>query len=148
MNRRENNRFTVTTEDIKGGLIFADHVKILNISLSGIALHADKGLKIGKEYTVRLQVKDKVVPIKGIVVWCRLSQSRKAANGDVIPIYTIGFQFNDAPAGDVEEIIDFVKAMQNPALNEPAQLFDNPSIPDMKTEDDGVFHAFNQALKE
>jgi len=135
MNRRENNRFTVTMEEMKGGLLFANDVTILNISLSGIALHADKGLKLGKEYTIRIQVKDKVVPIKGIVVWCRLSQSRHASNGDVVPIYTMGFQFNDAPAGDIEEIIDLVKAMHKTVLAETHSC-DNSSIPDMKTEDE------------
>jgi hypothetical protein len=109
MNQRQYERFDVGITEISGDIMFANEVTILNISLGGISLRADRRLNVGKEYTVKMKVNDNFISVKGKVVWSLLSESRNDSNGDFVPIYTVGIQFVDGSGKKIEEIIEFVK---------------------------------------
>jgi hypothetical protein len=109
MNQRQYERLDVDITEISGDIMFANEVTILNISLGGISLRADRRLNVGKEYTVKMKVKDNFISVKGKVVWSLLSESRNDSNGDFVPIYTVGIQFVHGSDEKIEEIIEFIK---------------------------------------
>ncbi|TAL24466.1 MAG: PilZ domain-containing protein [Nitrospirae bacterium] len=100
----------VTVEGVYGNVVFASKAEIINISLGGAAIQVDTNLKIGKEYNIRLEGKDKHVEIKGITVWSVLSESKKGPHGDVIPIYHTGIKFINALTDKSAELVDFIES--------------------------------------
>ena len=99
----------VTVEGVYGSVLFASKAEITNISLGGVAIQVDANLKIGKEYNIRLEGKNKHIEIKGIAVWSVLSESQKGPHGDVIPIYHAGIEFTDVLTNRTAELIDFIE---------------------------------------
>ncbi len=51
--RRSFPRFTVDIMDIHGKMLFTNDVKILDISMGGVLLKADRRLNIGRDYTIQ-----------------------------------------------------------------------------------------------
>lgn len=108
--KRRYKRFVVEILEINTRLTFARNVKIINISIGGVSLRADKQLNIGSEYTLRIDGKGKTLSLKGVVVWCQLSESLKDPSGNVIPLYRAGIKFTDAGKEKSNEIAGFIKA--------------------------------------
>ncbi|MBE0425861.1 MAG: PilZ domain-containing protein [Nitrospirae bacterium] len=106
--RRHYQRFSVDIMDIHGKILFASDVKILNISIGGILLKADKRLNIGRSYILKLENRGKNLTIQGTVVRCTLSESQRV-QGNIIPIYTAGMQFTNLSNEKMNEIADFIK---------------------------------------
>ena len=108
--KRRYKRFVVEILEINTRLTFARNVRIINISVGGVSLRADKQLNIGSEYTLRIEGKGKALSMKGVVVWCLLSESLKDPSGNVIPLYKAGIKFTDVGKEKSGEISDFIKA--------------------------------------
>jgi hypothetical protein len=107
-NRRQYERFSVDILEINGKMMFAKEVKILDISLGGVSLKADKRLNLGNEYTLKIEGKGKTLSIKGVVVWSWLSESREDDRGNLIPIYTAGMKFTDISDESLRAVGDFL----------------------------------------
>ncbi|MEW6571644.1 MAG: PilZ domain-containing protein [Nitrospirota bacterium] len=106
--RRQHRRYKMNG-GIHGKIPFADDVKIIDMSIGGVALKVDRRLNVGKEYQVKLLNRSSSVSLRGKVIWCVLSESRKDAGGNVIPIYTAGLQFNEVSDEKREEIAQFME---------------------------------------
>jgi hypothetical protein len=109
-NKRRYKRFVVDILEINTRLTFARNVKILNISVGGVSLRVDKQLSIGSDYTLRIEGKGRTLSLKGVVVWCLLSESLTDPSGNVVPLYKAGIKFADAGKEKSGEIADFIKA--------------------------------------
>ncbi len=107
--KRKHTRFAVEKKEINGRMIFAAEVEVRNISISGVAIRTDRRLSIGNSYVLRLQDRDKIIRVKGTVVWSSLTGSTKNPNGDLVPIYTAGMRFTDVLNERVTEIINFIE---------------------------------------
>ena len=105
--KRRHHRTAV--EGVYGNVFSASKAEIINMSLGGAAIQVDTNLKIGKEYNIRLEGKNKHIEIKGIAVWSVLSESQKGPHGDVIPIYHAGIEFTDVLTNRTAELIDFIE---------------------------------------
>jgi hypothetical protein len=103
--KRRHPRFTV--EDVHGYLVQASKVEILNLSLGGVALRADRRLNIGSEYTLKLEMGDRVIAMPGVVVWSVLSGMRKS-RGEDAPLYSAGLKFTTAIDEKVQNLITFI----------------------------------------
>jgi hypothetical protein len=108
-NRRKYERFKADIMTINGNMLFADVLIIRDISIGGISFKADRRLNIGSEYTLRIEDKEKVIPVKGIVIWSQLSESITDLKGDIVPIYTAGLKFNANPYEIQNEIVQFIE---------------------------------------
>jgi hypothetical protein len=106
--RRRYKRFTVDNYDIKGKILFAKHVKIVNISVGGVLLKTDRNLNLKKTYLLRMEDPERILPVKGTVVRSSLSEKYKSPLGDIIPIYVAGMQFTDISREKIDEITDFI----------------------------------------
>lgn len=106
--RRRHKRFAVHNYDIIGKILFAKHVKILNISIGGVLLKTDRNLSLDKTYLLRMEDPEQIIPVKGTVVRSSLSENYKIPPGDIIPVYATGMQFTDVSREKVDVITDFI----------------------------------------
>lgn len=109
MEKRRHKRYALDLYDIHGEVLFTKDLKILDISIGGISLKADKRMNIDREYTLKIIAKDRTLILKGKVMWSLLSANQKGANGDIIPIYTVGLKFTDVSNEMMKEIINFIE---------------------------------------
>ncbi len=104
--RRNYQRFVV--EGVEGTLMFATDVDIINVSINGIALKANRRLEIGREYTLKLEFQDKVIALNGIVVWSVLSELGRGQHEEKVPIYKAGMRFTNVISEKMESLLDFI----------------------------------------
>jgi c-di-GMP-binding flagellar brake protein YcgR len=112
--RRKHKRFSLDLVEINGKMSLTSKVEVLDISLGGVALKADRRLNIGKEYLIKLQEKGKTLDVKGIVVRSELSGMKDMGNGESTSIYTAGLVFKD---GFTDRIADFLRPIEQNKKN-------------------------------
>jgi hypothetical protein len=105
-NKRRHPRFVV--EGVQGKMVFASQVEILNLSLGGVALTADRRLNIGGEYTLKLELAGETLEIKGLVMWSALSGLRKSGEGEGVPQYSAGLRFKDIFTERLLRLLTFI----------------------------------------
>ncbi len=105
--RRLHKRFVV--EGIEGTLMFATDVEILNISINGVALKANRRLEIGREYTLKLEYLEKSVSMNGIVIWSVLSELGRGQHEERVPIYKAGMKFTNVISEKMAGLLDFIE---------------------------------------
>lgn len=105
--RRHYQRFVV--EGVEGTLMFATDVDIINISINGVALKADRRLEIAREYTLKLEFHDQVISLNGIVVWSVLSELGRGQLEEKVPIYKVGMRFTNVISEKMAGILDFIE---------------------------------------
>jgi hypothetical protein len=105
---RRHKRYGLDLIDVRGKLSLSEKVEILDISLGGVALKADRRLNPGREYMIKLQDKGKTLNITGIIVRSELSGMEARDNGESVSIYAAGMQFKD---GSADQIADFLKSI-------------------------------------
>jgi len=107
--KRRYKRYTLDITDVRSDMIFATDVTILDISLGGISLKADKRLNPGVEYIIKIRARDEMINLRGEVVWASLSEQRETPNGNVIPIYKAGLKFTHLSDEKSSEIMKFIE---------------------------------------
>ena len=107
--KRRRKRYTLDVMEVGGKMMFASEVKIVNISIDGVSVKANRRLNIGSEYLLKLDDKKKVISLKGTVVWSSLSESRKGPGGGLVPIYTVGMKFNNTSVEKTTELLEFIE---------------------------------------
>lgn len=125
---RRYKRFAIDSMKIKGRIMFSKIVDIIDISLGGISLKADRRLNIGNEYILKIDEKGLYISVKAIVVWSSLHQSRKAANGDLVPIYAVGMRFSESSNDKISELIKFI----TPAKHKDMVAGEAPNANDLR----------------
>ncbi len=103
---RRQPRFVV--EGLHGRMTFASDVEIVNMSLSGVALRLDRRLNIGTEYTLKLEVHEKHLAVKGLIVWSALDDRKKGPKGEDILVYSAGMKFTDVLTQRLMELVAFI----------------------------------------
>jgi Tfp pilus assembly protein PilZ len=103
--RRRHPRFTV--EDVRGHLVLSSNVEVLNLSMGGVAIRADRRLNIGSEYTLKLEMDDRFIAVAGVVVWSVLTAVRKA-RGEDVPQYSAGLKFAGVLTDKLQGLIEFI----------------------------------------
>jgi Tfp pilus assembly protein PilZ len=124
LNTRRYERYKANLIGINGRIILAKFVKILDISIGGLSLQTEKRLNIGNEYTLKIDSKEKLFSVKGIVVWSVLNNSIKNSKGNIVPIYTAGLKFTDVSDEKIKEITDFMQTYKRAGeKNQKVNLF-------------------------
>ena len=107
--KRRHKRFRVDLVEINGKMSLTHKVQILDISLGGVSLKADRRLNIGKEYLITLQEEGKKLDVKGTIVRSELSGIEQQANGQGVSIFTAGMMFKE---GYADKLADFLKPIE------------------------------------
>jgi len=124
LDKRRHKRYRVDLVEINGKMTLADKVQILDISLGGISLKADRRLNIGNEYLIKLQEKGKNLDVKGTVVRSELTGIDQRADGQGVSIFTVGMMFKE---GYADRIADFLKPIE-----QTRQKAEAPSVADRR----------------
>ncbi len=91
--RRRSARHVV--ENVRGTLHLAAEARIMNMSLTGIAVETDTQLRVGRSYSVSLRHgSDQMLRLNGTVVWCHLRALRRSDSAGTRPVYEAGIQFD------------------------------------------------------
>ncbi len=101
--KRRHKRFKLNDREVNGKMLLATEVKVVDISISGISLQANRRLNIGSDYTLKLEG-GKTISLKGTVIWSSLIEAQKGSQGDRIPIYSAGMRFKDMSAEKITEL--------------------------------------------
>jgi Tfp pilus assembly protein PilZ len=104
--KRSHKRYLV--KNIRGNMLFASDVGIINLSLGGAAIEADRRLNIGREYTLNLESSYETVSVRGKVVWSVISGRKGRPGAGDIPVYRAGLQFLDVLNHHSRELLDFL----------------------------------------
>lgn len=105
---RRYKRFTLNDLEVNSKMISATEMKVVDISISGISLKANRRLNIGREYTLKL-IGRTAVSLRGIVAWCSLIEIRKISHRQMMPIYSAGLQFKNMSAEKTAELLNFIE---------------------------------------
>jgi c-di-GMP-binding flagellar brake protein YcgR len=105
--KRRYNRFKLKNREVIGKMVLANEVNIIDISVIGMSLRANRQLHIGSDYTLKLEG-IKSISLRGTVVWCSLIESRKGSKGEMIPIYSAGLKFKKMSIERVTELLSFI----------------------------------------
>ncbi len=117
---RRHKRFTLDVMEVNGNMTRATDVKIIDISLGGISIKADRRLNLDTEYPLKLtDRKNKVLSLKGTVIWSVLSETKETESEDRIPIYQAGMRFTNLNEKDVAELVNFIERNKVYELPEP-----------------------------
>ncbi len=108
-NMRKQKRFKLDLLDLSSKMSLVGNVELIDISLGGVALKADKKLNIGKECLMMLGYEGKLINVKGRVVRSELSGIEKKADGETITIYSVAISFKDEFTGTVEDFLDSIE---------------------------------------
>ncbi len=114
---RKHKRFKLKLIDLSSRMSLIGKVEIIDISMGGVALKADRKLNIGKECLLMLDYEGKHVHVKGIVVRSELSGIEDRDGGEKVTIYSAGILFKDESTGKVKDFLDSIennKKMQVP----------------------------------
>ena len=96
--------------DIRCKMLYAPNVHVLDLGLGGGRLVSDRRLHIGAEYSFVLSCNGERHPLKGVVIWEKLASILKADNGDAVPEYEAGVQFDRVLTDDGERLLSFIEA--------------------------------------
>lgn len=107
--RRKYTRVVVDISEIRGTMMPAKEVEIVDLSIGGISVKSDRRLSIGNEYALEIKDKERVLPLKGLVVSSFLSESRKKPEGGVEPVYTAGIKFTDITGEMTAQLAEFIE---------------------------------------
>lgn len=114
-NRRKHKRYSLDLLAVNGKMSLTSKVEVIDISLGGVALKADRRLNIGKEYVIKLQEKSRTLEVKGIVVRSELSGMEDRGHGERASIYTAGLVFKD---GFGDKIAAFLRPLEHTVKKE------------------------------
>ena len=120
---RKHKRFKLDLVDLSSKISLVGKVEIIDISLGGIALKADRKLNIGKECLIMLAHEGKATNLKGIVVRSELSGIEERTDGSHVTIYSMGILFNDESAEKVKDFLDSVKNQKKTPIPEQVDWF-------------------------
>jgi len=119
--KRRHKRYSLDLIEINGKMGLTSKVEIMDISLGGVALKADRRLNIGKEYLIKLQEKGKSLEVKAIVVRSELSGMEDRGHGERASIYSAGLVFKD---GFADKIADFLRPIEQNRKKDPPAVVD------------------------
>jgi len=89
--KRHHPRLTIRRTGIRNAFLVG---RVLNMSLSGLALESTTGLRIGSRHSFRVMLGEQPFKIEGEVRWCRLTETVDKGQGEVVPIFRAGLAFN------------------------------------------------------
>jgi hypothetical protein len=103
--RRHHRRYRVA--DLSGTLQFSHPARVIDLSRSGAAIETSERLAPGRTYSLQLgEVESGVTSTTARVIWCKLTGTRESSDGDSIPIYRAGLEFEGVLAEPASLLLD------------------------------------------
>jgi len=107
---REARRFRrYDVADVRGSLLLSLDARILNMSLTGMAIETGSVLKVGGDYWLRLSQDGNPLRFKTKVQWCQLVRNERDAAGEVRAVYQAGLDFRDGLDDNARQVLSFLE---------------------------------------
>lgn len=90
--RRRSRRFDVL--DVEGSFVLRVEVKVINLSVAGMAIVTHNTLIVGRRYEFRVVQGGQQIDVGGRVMWCVLDSNQRRGE-DLEPVFRAGVQFED-----------------------------------------------------
>ncbi len=120
---RKHKRFKLDVIDLSSKMSIVGKVEIIDISVSGVALKADRKLNLGKEYLITLGYKGNQITVNGTVVRSELSGIEERNEGERVTIYSAGLSFKDVSGEKVKEFLDSIGTTKKTQVTERVDWF-------------------------
>jgi len=105
--------------DVKGTLHVSLEARILNMSMTGMAVATGEKLVVGRKHGITFRyAADTILRLEGSVVWCRPGQHEPADGRSTAPAYEAGFRL-DHTLG--QRAADLTRVLQAASLTEASQ---------------------------
>lgn len=89
----------VVVKGNRGNIPHALNAKIVNMSLSGVAIETTKKLHVNMEYGLKMNHGGNAVITRGSIVWSVLTDIEKKKSGDIVAVYRAGMKFQQPLLG-------------------------------------------------
>lgn len=105
---RRHKRYDV--DGVEGTLAVSTEARILNMSLTGLAVETTAMLRLGAHYVLRLpQGEGGELRVDATVEWCHLVGTRRTDAGDSVPVYQAGLDFRESLDDRARQILVFLQ---------------------------------------
>ena len=91
------------------------------MSLDGMSIKTSNPLKVGREYSLKLQEPGGEIPMRGVVVWCSLVKTTRNKRGEIRPVYKAGIHFENLLTQQAGDLRKFIR--QNAVISLENRLF-------------------------
>ena len=105
--RRRHRRYEVA--GLGGRLVVPMEVRVVNLSLGGMALETNDYLQFGRSYSVNLDHNGHRVTLVATVAWCKLRHTKKNPSGDVVPVFRAGLRFQVLSGERLHELWQIIR---------------------------------------
>jgi hypothetical protein len=96
-------------EGVDGTLVVSLEGRVLNMSLTGLAVETTSMLRLGATYWLRLPRGGDELRFKATVAWCHLERTRKNHQGESVPVYHAGLDFRESLDERTRQMLVFLK---------------------------------------
>jgi len=103
--KRQYRRFPVAPGTLVGRLGRGHTVDVIDMSVGGAAVKADRRFSVGSEQSVRIETPYGVIDVQGVVVRSRIYDVAENLRGKRMPVYASAMRFHE---GSEERIADFL----------------------------------------
>ena len=107
LQRRRHRRHEV--RNLRGSLLFRLDIKVLNLSVAGLAVESTQQLKQGRVYSFRLGEGDASIALDATVCWCRLIGTRRGESGEGETVYQAGLSFEGTLTEKANRLVEIMK---------------------------------------
>ncbi len=97
-------------DHVQGTLHFNTEARVLNVSLTGVALESAMPVRVGRSYSIALRSDDgQAVTLSARAAWCHLKSTRRGEAGEATPVYAAGLAFDDTLTEKAGQLIRFLE---------------------------------------
>jgi hypothetical protein len=107
--KRRYKRFVVENMDIHAKTLFATDTELLDISVTGACITAQKSLRFADKHLIKLESEGKHLPLQCSIIWKNLSGSAKNLSGEFVPVYKAGIAFKCISSDKLVSLKDFIR---------------------------------------
>lgn len=107
-NQRRHKRYDI--EDVHGTLAYNLDARVLNISLTGMAIETESLLKVGEGYNLNIPRPEGQLRVQADVQWCHLVRTERTESGEVKPVYRAGVDFRSILDEKATQMLRFIEA--------------------------------------
>jgi c-di-GMP-binding flagellar brake protein YcgR len=107
--KRRYKRFVVENMDIHAKTLFATDTELLDISVTGACITAQKSLRFADKHLIKLESEGMHLPLQCSIIWKNLSGSDKNLSGEFVPVYKAGIAFEGISSDKLVRLKDFIR---------------------------------------
>ncbi len=107
--KRRYPRFFIKGMDIQSKIIFAEPIRLTNISVGGACIITGMPLNSGNNVLIRIKRNRIQHPLLGTVIWESPSGGLFCRDGLNLPLYSAGIQFKGVAPGTLVQLKDFMR---------------------------------------